>query len=160
MNTAPSTKSTATRPAPASTYRPRVTLTRTYGVYRVESEKRPGVTYRTDAVLGACDCPAGQYNRACKHVALAVRVWEMHHALRLAARQRSATVTAQTAHVEAAPTAGLDAQLAAAAQVLDRARRALLDSDEQSDEYALLLRQVQQAERAYAALDSRAMRAA
>jgi len=158
MHTAPSTKSTATRPAPTSTYRPRVTLTRTYGVYEVESEKRPGVTYHTDAVLGACDCPAGQYNKACKHVALALRVWQMHHALRLTARQRSATVTA---HVETAPTSGdLDAQLAAAAQVLDRARRALLDTDEQSDEYAVLLRQVDQAERAYAALDARAMKAA
>jgi len=157
MHTAPSTKSSATRPAPARTYRPRVTLTRTYGVYRVESEQRPGVTYRTDAVLGACDCPAGQYNRACKHVALAVHVWQMHHALRLAARQRSVTVTA---HGEAAPTAGLDTQLAAAAQVLDRARRALLDTDERSDEYAVLLRQVDQAERAYAALDASAIQAA
>jgi len=157
MATAPSTKSTATRPAPTSTYRPRITLTRTYGVYRVESEKRPGVTYRTDAVRGACDCPAGQYNKACKHVALAVRVWEMHHALRLVARQRSVTATT---HVKAAPTAALDAQLAAAAQLLAIKRRALADTDHRSDEYAGLLRQVDQAERAYAALDSRAMRAA
>jgi hypothetical protein len=157
MNTAPSTKSTVTRPAPARTYCPRVTLTRTYGVYRVESEKQPGVTYRTDAVLGACDCPAGQYNRACKHVALAVRVWEMHHALRLAARQQSA---AATAHVEATLTAGLDAHLAAAERRLASARRALLDTDERSDEYAVLLRQLAAAERAYAALDSCAMRAA
>ncbi len=157
MHTAPSTKSSATRPAPARTYRPRVTLTRTYGVYRVESEQQPGMTYRTDAVLGACDCPAGQYNRACKHVALAVHVWQMHHALRLAARQRSVTVTA---HGEAAPTADLDAQLAAAGQVLDRARRALLDTDQQSDEYAGWLRTVNQAERAYAALATSAMKAA
>ncbi len=157
MNTAPSTKSTTKRTVPASTYRPRVLLTRTYGVYEVESEKRPGVSYRTDAVLGTCDCPAGVYNRACKHVALAVRVWEMHHALRLAARQRSVTVTA---HVEAAPTTAPDAPLVEAERRLASAHRALADTHEQSDEYAGLLRYVQQAERAYAAFDSRAMKAA
>ena len=157
MHTAPSTKSNATRPAPTSTYRPRVTLTRTYGVYRVESEKQPGMTYRTDAVLGACDCPAGQYNRACKHVALAVRVWEMHHALRLAARPGGATVTA---HVEVVPTTAPDAHLTEAERRLTSAHRALADTDEQADEYALLLRQVDQAERAYAALATSAMKAA
>jgi len=157
MHTAPSTKSSATRPAPASTYRPRVTLTRTYGVYRVESEKQPGMTYRTDAVLGACDCPAGQYNRACKHVALAVRVWEMHHALRLAARQRSVTVTP---HVEGASTTAPDAPLAEAERRLTSAHRALADTDPRDDSYAVLLRAVDQAERAVAALATSAMRAA
>jgi hypothetical protein len=157
MHTAPSTKSSATRPAPASTYRPRVTLTRTYGVYRVESEKQPGMTYRTDAVLGACDCPAGQYNRACKHVALAVRVWEMHHALRLAARQRCATVTP---HVEGASTTAPDAPLAEAERRLTSAHRALADTDPRDDSYAVLLRAVDQAERAVAALATSAMRAA
>ncbi len=154
---APSTQNSAKRTAPASTYRPRVLLTRTYGVYQVESEKRPGVTYRTDAVLGTCDCPAGVYNRACKHVALAVRVWEMHHALRLAARQRSVTVAPP---VEGAPTTAPDAPLVEAERRLTSAYRALADSDERSDEYALLLRAVDQAERAVAALATSAMRAA
>ncbi len=154
---APSTQNSAKRTAPASTYRPRVLLTRTYGVYQVESEKRPGVTYRTDAVLGTCDCPAGVYNRACKHVTLAVRVWEMHHALRLAARQRSVTVTA---HVEAAPTTAPDAQLVEAGRWLASAHRALAVTDPRDDSYAVLLRAVDQAERTVAALSSRALRAA
>jgi hypothetical protein len=154
---APSTQNSAKRTAPASTYRPRVLLTRTYGVYQVESEKRPGVTYRTDAVLGTCDCPAGVYNRACKHVALAVRVWEMHHALRLAARQRSVTVTP---HVEGASTTAPDAPLAEAERRLTSAHHALADTDPRDDSYAVLLRAVDQAERTVAALSSSALRAA
>lgn len=56
--------------------------------------------------------------------------------------------------------AGVDAELAAAEQLLARKRRALADTDAQDDLYATLLRQVDQAERAVAARSYSAFRAA
>jgi len=78
---------TARTPKPA--YIPRITLTRTCGVYRIESESRPGTAYTVDAVLDTCDCPASGWGKVCKHRRFGLRVWEMHRRLRLAARQRS-----------------------------------------------------------------------
>lgn len=77
---------TTRTPKPA--YRPHVKLTRTYGVYRVESERAPGTYYTVDAVLDTCDCPAGDWGKVCKHRKLAVQVWEMHRRLRMATRRQ------------------------------------------------------------------------
>jgi hypothetical protein len=59
-----------------------------------------------------------------------------------------------------APVAGIDAQLVEAERRLARARWALADTDPRDDSYAVLLRAVDQAERAVAALSSSALRAA
>jgi len=60
----------------------------------------------------------------------------------------------------AAPVASIDAALADAEQLLARKRRTLADTHPQCDEYATLLRDVDQAERQVAALSYSAMRAA
>jgi hypothetical protein len=139
-STAPSTKDTARKP--------RIALTGQRGTYRVESQTTPGVFYTTTAAR--CSCPA---RKPCKH---------MHYVKGL----NRAFFTKKEATAPVAPVApvaritGIAADLAAAERLLAIKRRALVDAHPQSDEYAPLLRQVQQAERAYAAFDSRAMRAA
>ncbi len=64
MQTAPSTKNTA--------HRPRIALTNARGTYRVESQTRAGTFYTTTAA--SCTCPAGQWERACKHSAAVKRL--------------------------------------------------------------------------------------
>ncbi len=145
---APNVQSTATRPPTASTFKPRVRRLGP-GRYLVESQTRPGVGH--PVTLDRCNCPGFSYRGTCRHIAL-VRAIDPRMQAWYAQREGQATV--------AAPVAGIDAQIIEAERRLASAHRALADTDEQSDEYALLLRHVQQAERAYAALDSRAMRAA
>jgi len=72
--------------ATKTVYRPRITMSPVYGIYFVESESKPGRCFRTDAILGKCSCPA---RKPCKHIVLAVKTWELHRRLRLAARQAS-----------------------------------------------------------------------
>jgi len=144
MHTAPSTKSNATRPAPASTCKPRVALTGQRGTYRVESQTIPGVYYTTTAA--SCTCPA---RKPCKHMAAVKRL--------NVAFYLSKTPTIQPG---TPATSGIDAQLTASERLLEIARRALADSHPQSDEYARLLRAVDQSERAMAALDAAVVRAA
>ncbi len=146
MNTAPSIKSTK-----RETFRPRVRRLGP-GLYLVESATTPGLGHQATAT--SCGCTAGHYGKTCRHQRLVAALEP-----RFQAWYAQRTAQAQAAP-GAAPAPGLDAQLAAAAQVLDRARRALLDTDQQSDEYAGWLRAVNQAERAYAALDASAIRAA
>lgn len=74
---------TTRTPKPA--YIPRITMSPVYGIYVVESESRPGTSYRTDAILEKCSCPA---RKPCKHIVLAVKTWELHRRLRLVARQQ------------------------------------------------------------------------
>lgn len=150
-------KSTPSRKPTATTFKPRVRRLGA-GRYLVESATTPGLGHTATAT--ACSCTGASFGHVCRHMKL-VAALEPRFQAWYAQRESQAQAAPVAPGVAApAPGLGLDAQLAAAAQVLDRARRALLDSDEQSDEYALLLRHVQQAERAYAALDSRAMRAA
>ncbi len=75
---------TARTPKPA--YRPHVKITRTRGVYKIESERTPGHFYTVDAVLDECDCPAAGWGKACKHRRLGLQVWAGYRAMRLAAR--------------------------------------------------------------------------
>jgi len=155
MTPAPSIQSTATRPPTATTFKPRVRRLGA-GLYLVESATTPGLGHQATAT--SCGCTAGRYGKTCRHQRLVAALeprFQAWYAQRTAQAQ-----AAPAAGPGAAPAPGLDAQLAAAAQVLDRARRALLDTDERSDEYAVLLRQVDQAERAYAALDARVIQAA
>ena len=123
-------------------------------LYLVESSSRPGTGHKVDVATGRCSCTAGQFNKRCHHLALAEQFDRGVQALRAQADQQRRVARA------AAPVAGIDAQIVEAERRLTSAHRALADTDEQADEYALLLRQVQQAERAYAALDARAMKAA
>jgi len=147
MTPAPSIQSTAKRATPATTYKPRVALTSKRGTYRVESQTHPGVFYTTTAA--SCTCPA---YRPCKHMRFVRR-------LNIAFYVKKEAVPTAAAPVEAS-SAGVGDELAAAAQQLAIKRRALADTDQRSDEYAPLLHAVDQAERAVAALDARAMRAA
>jgi len=134
MNTAPGKKSTA------ASYKPTVRLTAHRGWYRVQSATTPGVFYETSA--NSCNCPARK--QPCKHQRFV----------------RSLNVAFFVKKEAEAPAASLDAQLDEAAQLLARKRRALADAHPQCDEYAMLLRDVDQAERQVAALSYSAMRAA
>jgi len=147
MATVPITKSTAQRPPTASTFKPRVSLTGKRGTYQVQSGTDPGVFYTTTAA--SCSCPA---RKPCKHMAAVKR---LNVAFYLPKTPMTRPSTPSTP-----PATALDAPLAAAERLLAIKRRALTDTDRQSDEYAVLLRAVNQAERAVAALDASAMRAA
>ena len=150
---APSTQNSAKRTAPASTFKPRMRRLSEF-VYLVESSSRPGTGHKVDVATGRCSCTAGQFNKRCHHLALAEMFDRGVQALRdQAERQRKAARAA-------APVAGIDAQLAASERLLEVARRALADCHPQGDEYATLLRAVDRSERALAALDASAVRAA
>ncbi len=120
-------------------------------VYLVESTSTPGTGHKVDVSTGRCGCVAGQFNKRCHHLALAEMFDRGVQALRDQADQQRRAPRA---------AANLDAPLAAAERRLASAHRALADSNERSDEYAGLLRQVDQAERAVAALATSAMKAA
>ncbi len=140
MNTAPRIKSTARSATPACTYKPTVRLTAQRGWYRVQSSTTPGVFYETSA--NSCTCPARK--QPCKHQRFV----------------RSLNVAFFVKKEAAAPVTRLDAEIAQAERLLTIKRRALADTHPQSNEYAALLRDVDQAERQVAALSYSAMRAA
>jgi len=142
MQTAPSTQSTARKTAPASTCKPRVALTGQRGTYRVESQTTPGVYYTTTAA--SCTCPA---RKPCKHMAAVKRL-------------NVAFYLPKTRTTPAAVVASGNAALDEAERRLVSAHRALADTHPQADEYAVLLRQVDQAERLVAARASSAIQAA
>jgi len=150
MNTAPSTQNNATSTAPASTFKPRMRKLSEF-VYLVESSSRPGTGHKVDVSTGRCGCVAGQFNKRCHHLALAASFDRGVQALRDQADQQRRAARAATAP---------DAHLVEAERRLTSAYRALADSDKRSDEYAMLLRAVDQAERAVAALATGAMQAA
>jgi hypothetical protein len=127
----------------SQTYTPRVALTGRRGTYRVQSGSDATVYYTTTA--NSCTCPA---RKPCKHQRFVRR-------LNIAFFTKKATE-----QTPPAATAGIDAQLAATEKLLEVARRALADCHPQSDEYATLLRAVDRSERAMAALDASAVRAA
>ncbi len=163
MNTAPSTKSTTTRTAPASTFKPRMRKLSEF-VYLVESTSRPGTGHKVDIATGRCGCVAGQFNKRCHHLALAESFDRGVQALRAQADQQRRAARAATT-----PDAQLveaERRLTSAYRALadtdprDDAYRALADTDPRDDAYATLLRQVDAAERQVAALATSAMRAA
>jgi len=67
MQTAPSIQSTATTPAPASTFKPRVRRLGP-GRYLVESASRPGVGH--PVTVNRCNCTGFEYRGTCRHVKL------------------------------------------------------------------------------------------
>jgi hypothetical protein len=140
MQTAPSTQSTK-----RATFRPRVRRLGP-GRYLIESSTTRGIGHTATATR--CSCKGASFGHVCRHMKLVA-----------ALEPRFQAWYSQAAPVVASATAP-DAHLAEAERRLTSAHRALADSDEQSDEYALLLRAVDQAERAVAALSSSAMRAA
>jgi len=83
--------------APKPAYRPRVLLTATRSVDRVESESTRGRWYTVDAVAGTCTCPAGQWEKPCKHARLGLAVWTAQRQMCLAARNRVTTTEAAEA---------------------------------------------------------------
>jgi len=147
----------------SQTYKPTVKLTAHRGWYRVQSGSNPSVYYETSA--NQCDCPA---RKLCKHMKF-VRSLNVAFFVKKEA-EAPVVVVPMTAGAPSGivrpvmPTlpavASLDAQADEAEQLLARKRRALADSDTQDDLYATLLRQVDQAERAVAALSYALMRAA
>jgi len=130
------------------------------GRYLVESASTPGLGHQATAT--SCGCRAGQFGKTCRHQRLVAAIeprfqaWYAQREGQLEKREQREGLALPVV----APAAGIDAHLAAAAQLLAIKRRALADAHPQSDEYAVLLRAVDQAERAVAALDARAMRAA
>ncbi len=146
-------QSTAKRAPAAPSYTPRVALTGKRGMYRVQSGTNPGVFYTTTAA--SCSCPA---RKPCKHMRFVRRLNVAFFVRKEVAPTATPAPTPATPRL--AGPEGADAQLAAAERHLAIKRRALADTDRQADEYAVLLHQVDQAERAVAALDASAMRAA
>jgi len=67
MHAAPSTKSTATRPPTASTFKPRVRRLGP-GRYLVESATTPGMGH--PVTLDRCNCPGYSYRGVCRHITL------------------------------------------------------------------------------------------
>ena len=141
MTPALSSESTAKRTPLATSYKPRVSLTGKRGTYRVESQTTPGVYYTTTAA--SCTCPA---RKPCKHMRFVRRLNVAFYVKREAAGAVLAILP------QPPPVVGIDGELAAAARLLANKRRALADTDRQADEYAVLLRAVDQAERAVAAM--------
>jgi len=183
MAPAPSIQSTAKRTTTASTFKPRVRRLGA-GLYLVESATTPGLGHQATAT--SCGCRAGQFGKTCRHQRLVAAIeprfqaWYAQRGSTAQAPARPATTSGSCAVCgerdhdlrgglcvlcaidteEAARSASPDVQLAAAAQLLSIKRRALADAHPQSDEYAPLLRAVDQAERQVAVLDACAMRAA
>jgi len=147
MNTAPGKKSTA------ASYKPTVTLTSHRGWYRVQSGTNPRVYYETSA--NTCTCPA---RKPCKHQRL---VRSLNVAFFVKKEAQESQVRVEIPAVMPMPVSGsLDAALAEAERVLTIKSRALAETDHRSDDYATLLREVNQAERQVAAANYAAMRAA
>jgi len=126
----------------SQTYTPRVALTGRRGTYRVQSGSDATVYYTTTA--NSCTCPA---RKPCKHQRF-VRRLNVAFFIKKATEQTPPAATSS------------DAALAEAERRLASAYRALADTDPRDDSYAVLLRAVDQAERAVAALSSIALRAA
>ena len=127
----------------SQSYKPTVRLTPHRGWYHVQSGTNPNVWYDTSA--NTCTCPA---RKPCKHQRF---VRSLNVAFFV--KKEATALPLETG-------ARLDAEIAEAAQLLALTRRALADAHPQSDEYATLLRAVDQAERQVAALSYSAMRAA
>ncbi len=162
MHTAPSTQSTATRTTTATTWKPRVRRLGE-GRYLVESASRPGRGHTTTAT--SCTCVGFSYRHHCKHVAL-VRAMEpaMTAWYGQAAPSPAPVVVPMSAGAPSGikrPVRGFEEATDSAADVrLAALYRALADTHEQSDARAVLLCQVDLAERAYAAVSYSAMRQA
>jgi len=145
-------------------------------VYLAESSSQPGTGHKVDIASGRCGCTAGSYGRRCHHLALAEQMDRAVEALRAQAEEQRATArqsrtdavatasrlvsVASAATGTATVSAPLSDGLAVAEARLDSARRALADTGRQADEFAVYLRHVDQAERAYAALAAQAVREA
>ncbi len=122
----------------SQTYRPTVKLTGKRGWYRVQSGTHADVYYETSA--NHCSCPA---RKPCRHMRF-VRGLNVAFYCRQRPAIRPAALDAST---------DLELRLASAL-------RALSDTDVQDDSYAVLLRRVDELERAVAAANHSAMRAA
>jgi len=145
---APSIKSTGKRTAPASTFKPRVRRLGP-GKYLIESATTPGIGHTATAT--ACSCKGASFGHVCRHMTLVAA---------LEPRFQAWYAQRESRGDRGGPVAGIDAQLAATEKLLEVARRALADCHPQADEYAGLLRAVDRSERAMAALDAAAVRAA
>ncbi len=164
MQTAPSTQSTAPRPTPATTFKPRVRRLGP-GRYLVESSSKPGTGHPVTA--SSCNCPGFTYRGTCRHVAL-VRAIEpsMERWYGQAAPPSVPVVVPMSAGapsglkrpVRGGEVSPVPAVVEQAERQLDAALRALADTDRQADEYATYLREVDALERQVAAANASAMR--
>ncbi len=147
------TKSTAA-------YKPTVRLTAHRGWYRVQSGTDPNVFYETSA--NSCSCPA---RKPCKHMRF-VRSLNVAFFVKKEAEEAPVVAVPMSAGapsgikrpVMGQPVSTIDNALDDADRRLGAAYRALADAHEQSDERAVLLRQVDSLEREIAALHSQAIR--
>jgi hypothetical protein len=146
---APSTQNSATRPAPASTFKPRVRRLGA-GRYLIESATTPGIGHTATAT--ACSCKGASFGHMCRHMTLVAALEPRFQAWYAQRESQAAPVVA--------PATAPDAHLDEAEGRLASAHRALADTDPRDDSYAVLLRAVDQAERQVAALSSSALRAA
>jgi len=146
----------------SQTYKPTVRLTSHRGWYRVQSGTDPNTYYETSA--NQCDCPA---RKTCKHMKF---VRALNVAFFVKKEAEAPVVVPMSAGAPSGivrpvmPTppvvAALDAQTDEAERLLAIKRRALLDTDQRDDSYAVLWRQVDGLEREVAALHWQVMRAA
>ncbi len=139
------------------------------GRYLVESASRPGRGHTTTAT--SCSCTGFSYRGTCRHMTLiqalepSMAAWYDQAAPPAAPVSVPMTAGAPSGIVRPVMTAppavaSLDAQADAAEARLARARRALQETDQRDDSYAVLWRQVDGLEREVAALHYQAMRAA
>jgi len=147
----------------SSTFRPRVRRLGP-GHYLVESASRPGRGHTTTTT--SCTCTGASYGHVCRHMKLvqalepAMQQWygQVTPVAPVAVPMTAGGPSGIVRPVRGGPVAG--SMATDAAQRLAQAYRALADAHEQSDERAVLLRQVDELERQVAADNASAMRAA
>jgi len=143
----------------SQTYKPTVRLTAHRGHYRVQSGTNPSVFYETSA--NSCNCPARKPYRHMKFVrSLNVSFYVKKAEEAPAAVPMTAGAPSGIKRpVMGQPVYRLDAAVEQAERRLTASYRALADTSAEEDSYASLLRQVDEAERAVAALNYDEMRA-
>jgi hypothetical protein len=166
MHNPSSIKSTAHRVSSTTSFKPRVRRLGP-GRYLVESQSRPGVGHPVTA--DHCLCKGFSYRGICRHVVIVRALEPSMVAWYDQATPPAAPVTVPMSAgapsgikrpVMGQPVSTIDNALDDADRRLGAAYRALADAHEQSDERAVLLRQVDGLERLVAALSSSAIRAA
>ncbi len=135
------------------------------GRYLVESATKPGHGHTTTAT--SCSCVGFSHRKDCKHVALvkviepSMQAWYGQAAPAAAPMSVPMTAGAPSGIVRpvmTTPVSTIDNALDDADRRLGAAYRALADAHEQSNERAVLLRQVDSLEREIAALHTQAIR--
>jgi hypothetical protein len=136
------------------------------GRYLVESASRPGRGHATTAT--SCSCTGFSYRGTCRHTTLvaalepSMQQWYGQAEAPVVVPMTAGAPSGIVRPVRGQPVSTIDNALDASAEDADRrlgaAYRALADAHAQSDEWAVLLRQVDSLEREIAPLHSQAIR--